>query len=83
MMEIALSVVLTNFMKIIHVQLGKNRKYLSDKGRVIAVFEILRKDLFGESIFINDDEADAIGSPSDHMLVLIFLGKVNSTLNSS
>jgi hypothetical protein len=83
MMKIAFSTVLSNFMKIIHVELNKGKLYLSHEGRVVAVLKVLGKDFFGESVLIKNDKADAISSPSHNILVLFILSKLRSTLSSS
>jgi hypothetical protein len=39
------------------------------------VFKVFRKDFLGELIIIENDEADAIWSPSNNILVLFILTK--------
>ena len=57
MMEVTLLTILSDFVKVVHVELNKGYLYLSNKGRVVAVLEIFRKDSLGEDLFIEDNEA--------------------------
>ena len=45
MVEIAFRVILSYFMKIVHVELHDDRNYLSDKGGIVAVLEVFGQDL--------------------------------------
>lgn len=49
------------------------KEYLSDEGRVVAVFEIFGEDGFGEEVFVGDDESNAIGGPLDADIILNLL----------
>lgn len=61
--EIALLVSLTDFMKVIHVQLNKYGSYLSNKRGVVWVLEIFGKHNFRKVLLADDDKADSIGRP--------------------
>jgi hypothetical protein len=39
------------------------------------MFEILGQNILGENILVQDNKADTIGRPSDHVLVLIILNR--------
>lgn len=73
MVEIAFSVVLPYFMKIIHVELHDDRKYLSYKWGIVAVLEVFRKNFAWKKILVDHDEAYAIRSPSCYLLVFLLL----------
>lgn len=45
MVEVAFCVVLSNFMKIVHVELHDDGNYLSNKGGIVVVLEVFRQDL--------------------------------------
>lgn len=83
MMEIALSVVFANFMKVVHVQLHRMGKYLSDEWGVVAMFEVFGQDISREIVLVDDDKADSIGSPSYCTMVLFILNGMDSTPRSS
>ena len=44
--------------------------YLPNKGWIIAVFEVLRENFFGEFIFINHNKAYAASSPLNWWLIV-------------
>lgn len=45
MVEVAFRVILSYFMKIVHVELHDDRNYLSYKGRIVVVLEVFGQDL--------------------------------------
>lgn len=57
--------------------------YLSHEGRIVAVLEVFREHCLGESFLVDDDEADARGSPSHGFLVLVVLRQNRTTLSNS
>jgi len=69
-MKITLSVVLSNFVKIIHIQLHNIMSYLSNKRRVVAVLEVFRQNLFRKSILIEHNKSNTILGPSHNILIL-------------
>lgn len=75
MMEVTLRVAFPHLMKIIHIQLNKSRVYLSDKGGIVAMFEVFGQHLFGEEELVEHEEAYAVVRPSHHILVALILHK--------
>lgn len=51
MMEVALRIILSDLVKVVHVE-------LSHEGGIVAVLEVFWKDLFGEGLLVDYDEAD-------------------------
>lgn len=66
-------VLLTGFMKVIHVKLYKEWGYLPYKGSVVAVSEIDGKYIFWELFDLFDDESFAIFGPAYDIIVFIIL----------
>lgn len=75
MMEIALRVILSDLVKVVHVQ-------LSHKRGVVAVFEVLGQNLFAEVVLVDYDEADTVCGPFDNMRVLLILNERGFTLSN-
>ena len=57
--------------------------YLSDKGRVVAVFEVFGQHLFGEEEFIEHEESYPVVRPSHHILVALILHKEGRYIEKS
>jgi hypothetical protein len=46
------------------------------------VFEVFGQHFFGESILVDNDEADAIGSPLHNFLISMILSDIITTFKS-
>lgn len=72
MLENIFIVVITNFVKIIHVQ-------LPDEGTEISVSEMYWQDFLFESLDIDDDKIRSVLVPSDYVFVLVVLNRKEIT----